>query len=129
MAYENQEYKGSTDWQIVPATDWNYGLLVNEENPGESIRVETQPVKAYPFADKGDMLWSDEHGQHIEWTEDAPVVLKVQGIRIPGWGLKDNSAADPPLSPLAVDGEAVELELVPYGSAKLRITEFPVVKR
>lgn len=129
MSYKNPEYKGSVDWQILPATDWNYGLLLNEENPGESIRAESRPVKAYPFADKGDMLWSEEHGQHIEWMEDAPVVLKVQGILIPGWGLKNNSAAVPPLSPVTIDGEPVELELVPYGSAKLRITEFPVIRR
>lgn len=129
MSYKNPEYKGSADWQIVPASDWNYGLVVNEENPGVNIRVETGAVKAYPFADKGDMLWSEQHGKHIEWMEDAPVILKVQGILIPGWGLKDNSAADPPLSPVPVNGERVELELVPYGSAKLRITEFPVIRR
>jgi len=129
MSYKNPDYKGSADWQIVPVTEWNYGLVLNEEYPGESIRVETQPVKAYPFADKGDMLWSEQHEKQIEWTEDPPVILKVKGMVIPGWGLKDNSAADPPLSPVQVNGEPVELELVPYGSAKLRITEFPVIRR
>jgi hypothetical protein len=33
------------------------------------------------------------------------------------------------LSPVQANGEPVELELVPYGSAKLRITEFPVIRR
>jgi len=129
MSYRKYNYMGATDWQIHPTTDWNYGLLIDEENPAGSISVEKNPVGPYPFADKGDMLWSNEDEQHIEWTEEAPVVLKVRGVKLPGWGLKDNSAADPPISPVKTDGEAVELELVPYGSAKLRITEFPVIKR
>ena len=129
MSYKKYDYMGSTDWQITPTTKWNYGLLLNEENPGESIGVETYPVSDYPFADKADMLWSDDAGTHIEWDKNAPVILKVKGIEIPGWGIKDNSADDPPFSPVSIEGEEVELELVPYGSAKLRITEFPVVIR
>ena len=129
MSYKNYNYLGATDWEIRPATEWNYGLLINKESPGEYVRVEKHPLGQYPFADKGDILWSDEHEQHIRWDKDAPVVLKVKGVLITEWGMKDNSAADPPMSPVYNDAEAVELELVPYGSAKLRITEFPVLIR
>ncbi len=129
MSYKKYGYMGATDWQIKATTDWNYGLLMDEENPEESIVIQKNPVSRYPYADTGDVLWSDENDQHITWDKDAPVVMKVQGVKIPGWDLKDNSAADPPPSPVISDGEEVELVLVPYGSAKLRITEFPVVKR
>ena len=129
MSYKKYDYMGSTDWEITPTSDWNYGLLINPEKPAESIMVEKNTIGTYPFADKGDMLWSDENEQYMEWIDDAPVVLRVSGIKIPGWVLEDNSAAPPPVSPVISDEEAVELELVPYGSAKLRITEFPVIKR
>ncbi|MBN1387080.1 MAG: glycoside hydrolase family 127 protein [Bacteroidales bacterium] len=129
MSYKKYNYMGATDWQIKPTTDWNYGLLVDAEKPEESITVEDNTIGEYPFADKGDLLWSAENKQHITWDKEAPVVIKVQGVKIPGWGLKDNSAADPPPSPVISDGEIVELELVPYGCAKLRITEFPLIKR
>ncbi|MEE4215921.1 MAG: hypothetical protein V2I34_12710, partial [Bacteroidales bacterium] len=129
MSYRKYDYMGVADWQISPVTDWNYGLLLDEDDPGKNTRVESHPVSNYPWADRGDVLWSGEEKGHIIWDKDAPVVLKVQGIKLPGWGMKDNSAADPPYSPVETDGEAVELELVPYGSAKLRITEFPHVKR
>ncbi len=129
MSYRKYDYMGVADWQISPVTDWNYGLLLDEDDPGKNTRVESHPISIYPWADRGDVLWSGEEKGHIIWDKDAPVVLNVQGIKLPGWGMKDNSAADPPYSPLETDGEAVELELVPYGSAKLRITEFPHVKR
>ncbi len=129
MSYESHNYMGSADWQIGPLSDWNYGLLLDEDNPGQNIEIVTNPVSRYPFADKGDALWSAEEQKHIVWDRDAPVILKLKGVQIPGWGLEDNSAAAPPVSPVISGDEAHELELVPYGSAKLRITEFPVVKR
>lgn len=129
MSYESYDYMGSTDWQIEPLTDWNYGLLLDEDNPGQNIETITNPVSSYPFADKGDALWSEEEQGHIIWDQDAPVILKLKGVRIQGWGMEDNSAAAPPVSPVLSGDEALTLELVPYGSAKLRITEFPLVKR
>jgi hypothetical protein len=51
----------------------------------------------------------------------------VRGIRIPGWTLKNNSADIPPLSPVKPEGDPEIITLIPYGSARLRITEFPVM--
>jgi len=41
--------------------------------------------------------------------------------------MKDNSAEMPPLSPVRPQSNTEIIQLVPYGSAKLRITEFPVI--
>jgi uncharacterized protein len=42
--------------------------------------------------------------------------------------MKNNSADTPPLSPVNPEGNPETITLVPYGCAKLRITEFPVIE-
>ncbi len=99
------------DYAITPTTPWNYGLLVDPKEPEKSIAAVTAPVGAVPFA-----------------HDAAPVTLKVKGKAIPSWGLVDNSAGDTPPSPVASAEPVVDLELIPYGSTRLRITEFPIIQ-
>jgi hypothetical protein len=73
------------------------------------------------------MVWSADSGKYFPWDKDAAVVITTRGMKIPGWILKDNSADIPPLSPVKPEGITEVIQLVPYGSAKLRITEFPVI--
>jgi uncharacterized protein len=127
MNYDNYGYKGSVDWEIYPLSPWNYGLAIDKTNPMRGFEViENQPGK-YPFADKGDMIWSADSGKYFPCTVDAAVIIKARGIRIPEWTMKDNSAALPPVSPVRPEGYPEAIQLVPYGSAKLRITEFPFI--
>ncbi len=81
----------------------------------------------YPFADKGDMIWSPDSEKYVTWDEEAAVVITAKGMKIPGWVMRNNSADIPPLSPVKPEGITEIIKLVPYGSAKLRITEFPVI--
>jgi hypothetical protein len=123
------DYMGSTDWEIRPTTAWNYGVLLDTENPEEDIIVEKNIISRFPFADADELVYSQENNRYVRWKEEAPIVLKVMGKRIPGWKLKNNSADDPPKSPVKSNQKTETLELVPYGSARLRITEFPLIDR
>jgi hypothetical protein len=73
------------------------------------------------------MIWSSDSAKYVPWDKDAAVVITTRGMKIPEWTLKNNSADIPPLSPVIHEGTPIIIELVPYGSAKLRITEFPVI--
>jgi len=99
------------DWEIHPASPWNYGLVLDREAPERSIEVVRAPVSAIPFA-----------------QSTAPVVLKTKGRRILSWVLEDNSAGETPRSPAETSQEIETVELIPYGSTRLRISEFPTVK-
>ena len=125
--YDNFQYKGSVDWEINPKSPWNYGLLIDKENLTRGIKVTQNPIGKYPFSDKGDMVWLADSAKYIAVTQEAPVVISVRGIQIPEWIMKNNSADIPPLSPVKPIGDPEKITLVPYGCAKLRITEFPVM--
>ena len=66
-------------------------------------------------------------GGVIYGPESAPVELKVRGRRIPEWGMENNCAGPVPASPVTSSEPVEELTLIPYGCAKLRITEFPLL--
>ena len=97
----------TADWQVFPAGPWNYALLVNEDGVGQ-ILVEELPLGAKPFA-----------------VAEPSVVLHVAGRQLNRWRSEDGVAAPVPAGVQAGDASQVPLRLVPYGTAKLRITAFP----
>ncbi len=127
LNYDNFSYKGSVDWEILPASPWNYGLMIDPVRKERGIEVIENIVTEYPFADKGDMIWSEQSGSYVPWQKDAAIIITARGMKIPGWVMKDNSADMPPKSPVKPESSTEIVQLVPYGSAKLRITEFPVI--
>lgn len=125
--YDNYAYKGSVDWEIYPKSPWNYGLLADEKNLNRGFDVDFNKVERYPFADIGDMVWSSGSEKYSKWEKEAPVVITARGIRIPEWTMKNNSADIPPPGPVKSSRSPETIKLVPYGCARLRITEFPVI--
>ena len=100
----------AADWEVRPTTAWNYGLVINQNDVEKSVEVIEKAVRTSPFTSQG-----------------APVELRVKGRRIPEWTLVRGSAGPLPPSPVRSQEPDETLTLIPYGSAKLRITAFPRV--
>jgi len=102
-----------TEYGAYPATPWNYGLILDTNNPAASFTVVTNAngVLTNPFS-----------------VNTAPIGLQAQARKIPAWTL-DSLYAVGPVQPSPVySTQAVEtINLVPMGAARLRISALPVV--
>ncbi len=93
------------DYEYIPTTDWNYAFCSTE------LDVQRHGVSDVPFS-----------------SEKPAVTLRSEVKKI-NWGLEDGYetvCAKQPESREPV-GEAEEMLLYPYGSAKLRMTELPII--
>jgi len=96
------------NYAVYPTTPWNYGLAIDPENPQAKVVIK----------DVGDVVYG---------PDTSPIEIKVKGRRIPEWTMVSNSAGPLPQSPVQSSEPLEELTLIPYGCAKLRITEFPLL--
>lgn len=94
------------DWALHPTTPWNYAAVLEEE--GETFALRQAALSAQPF--------NPDH---------APVVVTIPARRLPDWELTDGCALLPPAT-LTADPVIESVELIPYGSTYLRISEFSV---
>jgi DUF1680 family protein len=96
-------------FEVFPQAAWNYGLDL--DSPIEVAQARIVPGEQ-PFT-----------------LENAPVVLRAKGRRIPQWGLEANGLVGELQPSPALGAEPLEdLALVPMGCARLRISAFPEVK-
>jgi len=101
-------------WEIRSGSDWNYGLVFDPddlENSFEVIRREW-PEDDYPFT-----------------AESVPLVIKTKGKKINEWKLDEHDLCGELMeSPVVSMRKTEEIELIPMGAARLRISAFPVIR-
>ncbi|MDP6630579.1 MAG: glycoside hydrolase family 127 protein [Kiritimatiellia bacterium] len=117
----NQDVPGReaphADYEVHPTTEWNYGLVVDEEDLASSITFKERPMGECPFSPEG-----------------APIEATVSGRQIPGYDVASGWAGELPYKgasssweKISSDEPLTELTLIPYGCTNLRITEFPLL--
>jgi len=98
------------DFEVRPASAWNYGLLLNPATPEAGITFAERPVGARPFSPDG-----------------AGMQARVRGRRLPDWRLAHGWAAETPPGVQVSEEPLEDLTLIPYGCTNIRVTEFPRV--
>ena len=94
------------DYELVPVSDWNYAYVKS------APEAQEREISEIPFS-----------------SENPPVVLKAQVKKI-NWGFEDGYdtvCAKLPESTEAIGGKE-DILLYPYGCAKLRMTELPILE-
>lgn len=110
-------YGGTDKWpayEVYPNTPWNYGLIVDMEDPAGSFKVIKRkgPLPSQPFI-----------------VDNASVQLIVKGKRISQWKQENNGLVGVlPDSPIRSDEALETITLIPMGCARLRISAFPKIK-
>ena len=111
---EGADAEAWPSYEIHPESPWNYGLVLDQENPESSFEVvkKSWPDDDYPFT-----------------NDNAPIELKAKGKRIPSWKIDQYGlVAVLPQSPVETNQPVEEITLVPMGGARLRISAFPQVE-
>ncbi|GAA0877383.1 glycoside hydrolase family 127 protein [Algoriphagus jejuensis] len=102
-------------WEVRPVTDWNYSLVVDEDDLASSFEVMKGkwPASNFPFT-----------------LEEVPIKILVKAKRIPEWQLDETGLVGELKDLPKTSAEPVEeVTLIPMGAARLRITAFPELKQ
>ncbi len=100
------------EYEVLPQSPWNYGLIVDSSAPERSLAVVTKAGSVIdPFR-----------------QETAPIEIQAKARKIPGWQ-QDEEGVIGLLqeSPVRSSQPEETVRLIPMGAARLRITAFPEI--
>jgi hypothetical protein len=100
------------DYEIRTDQPWNFGLLDDDlEDPEGAFAIVQKEVPEQP--------WS---------IDGAPLELSARARRVAVWRRYGGITGPLPWSPIRSREPDGRITLIPYGSSKIRISEFPVVR-
>lgn len=100
-------------YEIFPASAWNYSLVVGQQNLPFNIAVTRKPWPAdnFPFTE-----------------ESVPLVFEAKGKQIPSWTFDATGMTSTLPSKFAARSVTTDdIQLIPMGAGRLRISAFPKV--
>ncbi|KAK1671469.1 hypothetical protein BDP55DRAFT_718965 [Colletotrichum godetiae] len=110
--------KACRDHDYLPNSCWNIGI-----DPSRGVKVV---VKRDPWM-KGTERQVTAPPNPLWASGTSPVHLEVEAAWV-DWPVRNGTAADPSTVDTASHEETFVARLVPYGTAKLHIAQFPVLK-
>ncbi len=100
-------------YEIYPYSPWNYGLILDKNNLNESFKINKKawPTDNFPFS-----------------VSAVPISISARAKQIPEWKIDEYGLAGELKDSPVLSKEAEEnIELIPMGAARLRISAFPVI--